>query len=196
MVGIIRSAVIILVLLGVGILETGCSLGGKGVDLGSDRWSWLGQNGGTYWYVPTETLPAIRWDPEIPQDNVTIDDQTVWHIQRYENGYFFGPAVVKFEGFPALCQYLIGSVTPKGEVNIAFNAVQTIPIGDPTITTGLGRMVVQDLQWAFVMQMNSGARSVQVAHWSYMLQCTPDQACWTDLPGVKQSLPELLAKCE
>ncbi len=42
----------------------------------SSRWSWLGEGGGTYWYVPVENLRAFRWDTATPQNATAIDDQT------------------------------------------------------------------------------------------------------------------------
>ena len=159
------------------------------------RWAWLGEKGGTYWYVPPENLQAIQWDKEAPSAYTSLDDQTIWHIERFDNGYFFGRVVVKFAGYPRLCQYMIGSITPGGRVYISFNAVQTIPRGSPSITTGTGDMVKQLGAWTFNMQMASGSSSTQVAHWAFMRQCTPDQPCWNDLPGTERSIPELLAQC-
>jgi hypothetical protein len=162
----------------------------------SSRWSWLGENGGTYWYVPTENLLAFRWETSTPQDAKPVKDQTVWHIQRYENGYIFGPIVVKLGLIPRLCQYLIGSVTPDGRVYISFNSLQTIPTGTPSLTTGIGQLVRVGREWAFNMQMASGSSSSQVTHRALMRQCTPADACWTSLPGVQRTLAELLASCE
>jgi hypothetical protein len=121
----------------------------------ASRWSWLGARGGTYWYVPAENLLAFRWDSSTPQNATAIDDQTVWHIERYDNGYIFGPIVVKLAGIPRLCQYLIGSVTPDGRVYISFNSLQAIPIGTPSLTTGIGQMVRARQGWEFNMQMAS-----------------------------------------
>src|SRR5262249_24366213 len=131
------------------------------------QWSWLGENGGTYWYVPQENLEAIRWNTAAPSAYASIDDQTVWHLERFENGSFFGPVVVKFAAYPRLCQYMIGSVTPAGRVYISFNSVQAIPIGNPSITTGSGEMVKQRGAWTFNMQMASGSSSSQIAHWAF-----------------------------
>ena len=172
------------------------SASGSAADHDRSRWSWLGENGGTYWYVPLENLQAIQWNTDAPSAYTPIEDQTVWHIERYSNGYIFGPVVVKFAGYPRLCQYLIGSITPSGRVFISFNAVEAIPIGSPSITTGTGEMVRQRGKWTFNMQMASGSSSTQVAHWAFMQQCTPDQPCWQDLPGSEGSIPELLAQCD
>jgi len=161
----------------------------------SSRWNWLGENGGTYWYVPAENLQAFRWDTSAPQNATAIDDQTVWHIERYENGYIFGPIVVKLSGVPRLCQYLIGSVTPDGRVYISFNSLQEIPVGTPSLTTGIGQMVRAGREWVFDMQMASGSSTSQVTHWASMHQCTPADPCWTALPGVQRSIPEQLASC-
>jgi hypothetical protein len=177
-------------------LDCGSSASGGALEHDTSRWAWLGANGGTYWYVPPENLQAIQWDTEAPSAYASVDDQTVWHIERFDNGYFFGPVVVQFAGYPRLCQYMIGSITPGGRVYISFNAVQALPLGSPSITTGTGEMVRQSGAWTFNMQMASGSSSTQVAHWAFMRQCTPDQPCWNDLPGTEGSIPELLAQCD
>ncbi len=105
------------------------------------RWSWLGEDGGTYWYVPEKYLPALLWLTTEPESYASISDQTVWHINKFEDGYFFGPLSVKFETFPVLCQFLIGSITPGGRVYITFNSLFDPPRGSPALTVGLGEMV-------------------------------------------------------
>ncbi len=159
---------------------------------GVEEWSWIGAGEGTYWYVPEESLQAITWDPYSPSDYTFIDDQTVWHIEYYDNGYLAGPVVVKFEGYPRSCQYMIGSVAPDGEVHVSFTSLEEMP----SITTGTGHMVREEGSFAFSMQMASGNASVQVAHWAIMRKCTPDQDCWDDIPGSDATISELLASCE
>ncbi len=164
--------------------------------LNPERWSWLGEDDGTYWYVPTPSLPAVQWDSSAPKDYSPVMDQTVWHIERYENGYFFGPIVAQIGVQPPICQYMIGSVTPNGRVYIAFNPLSTIPIGSPSLTIGLGQMVLKQGEWTFNMQMASGTSSNQVAHWAFMLECSPGEQCWDNLPGAQKSLTEFLSNCE
>jgi len=188
--------VLIVALTAVGATAWGILGLARSGEVDSSRWSWLGEQGGTYWYVPAENLLAFRWDTGAPQHATRVDDQTVWHIERYDRGYIFGPIVVKLEGIPRLCQYLIGSVTPDGRVYISFNSLQAIPTGTPSLTTGLGQMVRSGREWAFNMQMASGRSTSQVTHWAFMRQCTPAEPCWTSLPGVHRSIPELLASCE
>jgi hypothetical protein len=163
--------------------------------LAKTNWAWLAENGGTYWYVPSANLQALQWDTSSPSAYTSIDDQTVWHIDRYENGYFSGPVVAKIGSRPAICQFMIGSVTPSGRVYISFNSVGTPPVGSPSITTGTGAMALQSSAWTFNMQMASGSSSTQITHWAFMRQCAAGQACWTKLPGIGQSMSSLLAEC-
>jgi hypothetical protein len=159
------------------------------------RWRWLGEGEGTYWYVPNANLPAVEWDSSDPQNYSPILDQTVWHIENYEGGYFFGTVVAQIGLHPPQCQYLIGSVTPNGTVYITFNSLTDPPVGSPSLTTGVGKMVLKGNDWTFNMQMSSGSSSNQVTHWAFMLECTSDDECWTDLPGVQQGLPDFLSNC-
>jgi len=159
------------------------------------RWRWLGEGEGTYWYVPKANLTAVEWDTSDPQSYSPVVDQTVWHIDHYANGYFSGTVVAQFGIHPPQCQYLIGSVTPSGAVYITFNSLTDPPVGSPALTTGIGRMVLKGNDWTFNMQMASGSSSNMITHWAYMLECTPDRKCWTDLPGIQQSLPDFLANC-
>ncbi len=158
-------------------------------------WSWLGENSGTYWYVPEKDLPAIRWATNDPEGYTVISDQTVWHIEHFQDGYIFGPLAVKFETTPVvLCQFLIGSITPVGSVYIAFNGLA--PLGSPALTIGLGRMVRVKEEWMFNMQMASGSADIQVEHGAFMRQCTPADDCWVDLPGVNLGVLDFLSHCD
>ena len=49
---------------------------------------------------------------------------------------------------------------------ISFNSLQAIPIGTPSLTTGIGQMVRGGREWAFNMQMASGSSTSQVTHWA------------------------------
>ncbi|HML93903.1 MAG TPA: hypothetical protein PKC29_00560 [Thermodesulfobacteriota bacterium] len=160
------------------------------------RWSWLGEDGGTYWYVPPVNLPAVMWNTSDPANYSPVSDQTVWHIESYADGYFFGTVVAQFGITPPACQYLIGSVTPDGNVFISFNPLQASSEDTVTLTTGTGKMAFKDGEWTFLMQMASGSSSAQITHWAYMLECTPDEECWANLPGVEKGIEEFLSNCE
>jgi hypothetical protein len=158
-----------------------------------DNWKWLV---GTYWIVPPGNLsaPLFSSDREEP---VWFSDQTVWQITGAANGYFWGntAALVRPPGtgedaVPA-AQRLMASVTPEGRVHITFVPVDSD--GDTAEVIGIGNMRWRDGQWMAEMQMSTpfGA-SGQLLHWAYMVQCTPEDAAWQQLPGTDQSLPEFL----
>ncbi len=160
----------------------------------SERWSWLAADGGTYWYVPQAGLPAYRWHTSNPADASQVSDQTVWHIERFENGYVFGPVVAQLDDESPQCQYLIGSITPEGQVYLTFNA--TGGSGSPALTTGIGTIIEDPAGPVFQMQMATGSDKLQVTHWARMTQCRAGEACWTDLPGLDgTSVPEFLGNC-
>ncbi|MBL8263572.1 MAG: hypothetical protein JNM58_14200 [Xanthomonadaceae bacterium] len=157
-------------------------------------WAWLAADGGTYWYVPQAGLPAYRWRTSDPAGAQQVSDQTVWHIERVENGYVFGPVVAQLNDEKPQCQYLIGSITPEGQVYLTFNS--TGGNGTPTLTTGVGAVVADLGGPAFQMQMATGSDTLQVTHWARMTQCREGEPCWTDLPGLQgTSVREFLGNC-
>jgi hypothetical protein len=192
-----KHRVSIILLTGAWLLAAGVHAGDAPPDAApastASRWAWLGADGGTYWYVPAESLLAFQWNTDDPAAASAVSDQTVWHIERFENGYFFGPVVARLDDGPAMCQYMIGSVTPAGNVHIAFNSQPAR--GRPTITSGSGAMTETAEGWGFVMQMATGSDRRQVAHWATMQQCRAGQACWKRLPGTGASIPDTLAQC-
>jgi hypothetical protein len=192
-----HARVILCIAAGLLALQGGCdsTAAGSGSSRDPSGWSWLGANGGTYWYVPSENLLAYQWDTDAPQSAAAINDQTVWHVERYDNGYIFGPVVVLLTGYPRVCEYATGSVTPDGRVYISFTGTTAIPSGTPSLTSGTGQLLRSDGAWSFNMQMASGSDTSQITHWAFMLQCTPSDSCWNTLPGVDQSILDALASC-
>lgn len=161
----------------------------------SQRWAWLGADGGTYWYVPEDGLPAYRWRTSDPAGASEVSDQTVWHIERVENGYVFGPVVAQLDDQAPQCQYLVGSITPDGQVYLTFNT--TGGSGSPTLTTGIGKVIEAQTGPVFQMQMATGSDRLQVTHWAKMTQCRAGQPCWDALPGLDDtSISEFLANCD
>ncbi len=161
----------------------------------SQRWAWLAADGGTYWYVPQAGLPAYRWQTSDPAGATEVSDQTVWHIERFENGYVFGPVVAQLDDQAPQCQYLVGSITPDGRVYLTFNTIGGS--GSPTLTTGIGEVIEDRTGPVFQMQMATGSDRLQVTHWARMTQCRAGQPCWEALPGLDDtSISEFLANCD
>ena len=152
----------------------------------------------TYWYVPVADLPALQFSSD---DNLLtwLGDQTVWHITGYKSGYFWGVCAATFfdegqanaEPPPSIQQSrIIGSVSANG--NVLMNFV-TSSGSRESIVTGYGVMVNVDGQWAFQMQMSTGAGGSQLLHWANMLQTKEGDTSFAKLPGVNYSVPDMLA---
>ncbi len=152
-------------------------------------WRWLE---GTTWYVPTTGLPAYVYMPEQNQ-LVPVQDQTVYTITGYRNGYFWGRTAAKLGGGDITCKSLVGSVTPEGNIYLTFT---DYPYVDGSVTTiGVGKMVVKARQWTMANQMSTGSSSAQVGHWAYMVQTKPNKASWHSLPGVDMSVEAFMQPC-
>jgi hypothetical protein len=155
----------------------------------------------TYWCVPPESLPALRFD----QDGNTLTwrvDQTVWHITGYRDGYFWGVcgALMRDAGEPAPERgpgaqpqgfTMLGSITPEGQVHLTF-----IPVSRGPDTLGIGRVVLHGAEPSFEMQMSTGSGAQTNAHWAYMVPVRPDDPSWHSLPGIGLSVPEMLEGLE
>jgi hypothetical protein len=160
--------------------------------LPQEDWSWLND---TYWYVTPDDLPAVATDLTTQQHEPVLD-QTVWFIEGYAHGYFWGKTFVQLMGRPRLCLHLVGSVTPEGAVLITFTLV--LPQLPPELTqktTGIGRMRLVHGEWRVEMQMTTGITTL-VTHWAYMKQCQEGEECNQRLPGTQSSLQEFVAPCE
>jgi len=154
------------------------------------EWRWLN---GTTWYVPTNGLPAYIYAPESNQ-MIPVQDQTVYTITGYLNGYFWGRTAAKLGGNAVTCKSLVGSVTPEGKVYLTFTDYPYVQ-GTSSTTIGLGSMVRKASQWTMANQMSTGSSSAQVGHWAYMALTRPGTSSWSSLPGVNMSVPEFMAPC-
>ena len=152
-------------------------------------WSWLD---GTTWIVPPNGLPAYVYSPAQNQ-LVPVQDQTVYTITGYRNGYFWGRTAAQLNDNDVSCKSLVGSVTPEGQIYLTFT---DYPFSDSAITTvGLGSMVYKTNQWTMANQMSTGSSSAQIGHWAYMVQTKPGMASWYSLPGVNKSVPHFMQPC-
>ena len=152
-------------------------------------WAWLN---GTTWIVPPNGLPAYVYSPESNQ-LVPVQDQTVYTIPGYRNGYFWGRTATKLGDNDVTCKALVGSVTPEGSIYLTFTDQPFT--GTANTTTGLGNMVRKGHQWTMANQMSTGSSAAQVGHWAYMVQSRPGSASWYSLPGVNMSVPDFMAPC-
>ncbi len=162
--------------------------------LAADDWKWLE---GTYWFVPKAYLPALGSSPGLPAP-ISLDDQTVYHIDGYSGGYFWGNTAVSYVGPspnppPPSCLFLVGSVTPEGRLHLTFTPLDASSSSEATV--GIGTMTKQNGEWTMENQMSSPAGKMLLVHWAYMHQCKRGDHCYSSLPGVGVSIPEFLGNC-
>ncbi len=128
-----------------------------------DRWKWFKD---TYWIVPPNGIYSI------------------YHP--------LGAVVVKsLRALIPSCQYVLGQVTPEGEVYMTmYNATS----GEIT-NTPVGTMVLKKDQWTMVNQMTAPVLDGTLSHWAYMVQSKPGDPSFLDLPFAHESIPQFLSAC-
>lgn len=181
-----------IVLIAVG---SGCARDANGspaVEASTATWSFL-QN--SYWYVPTPNLPALLSATSgSTTSHIPITDQTVFYIQTYQEGYFWGQVATEFTvagESDTACFSMVGSVTPEGTVNLSFTPTDS----SSSPTAGFGTMRLVGNQWTMENQMTSGTSQGSISHWAYMTQCISGQPCMESLPGTTQTIAQLLGGC-
>ncbi len=147
------------------------------------RWQWLAN---TYWIVSPKGLPAIIFNSETGII-APVQDQTVYHITGYRDGYFWGQTVAQYSssGAPSSAA-LVGSVTPEGKLMLNFVS----PTG---VTMGIGSMTFKRGAWTMENQMFTGTDTSRIGHWAYMVQTRPGMKSFKSLPFVNVSVPTFLS---
>ena len=138
-------------------------------------WRWLN---GTTWYIPTSGLPAYTYTP-LNNTITPVQDQTVYTITGYRNGYFWGRTAGQIDTNDISCMSLVGSVTPEGKIYLTFTPFPCSPGDEPTV--GVGTMVRKAGKWMMQNQVSTGSPSLQIGHWAYMVQTKPNTASWYSL---------------
>ena len=138
--------------------------------------------------VPPNTLLAYQY---VEGQNVPIQDQTVWIIDKYDKGYFFGKTYTAINGQPSSQLNMSGSITSAGDVYITFFSLPNV--SDSTVIKGIGKFVLTKNSGYFVMQMNSAENSMTgLSHWSYMISVKPNDIWYQNLPSVGLSVPAFI----
>jgi hypothetical protein len=141
----------------------------------------------SYWTVPADNLRAYVTTGSLPTP-IPSEDQTVYHITEYRDGYFWGSNATSIN-HNVTCAALMGSVTPEGRVLLSF--VTTASDGTTSQQVGYGQMTLKNGAWTMLNQ----TAAPNFAHWAYMVQSKPGDASWKRLPGVGQSVGDFLGQC-
>ena len=156
------------------------------------RWDWLE---GTTWFVRPQGLPNMIYRAE--NDSVSPSfDQTVYQIESCRYGYFEGHTTIQLTGAAVQCRRLIGSITPEGQVQLTFFALDNGTVTSAINAVGAMRHVQG--QWTMQNQMAApmtGDQSGFAVHWANMFQVREGEHFWNRLPMVDMSVPEFMAQC-
>lgn len=153
---------------------------------------------GTYWYVPTDSLPAQfhRGSSVLP-----VEQQTVYYIDKSTRGVFTGWIVTQFTtaaagmDLPISCQDMFGTIAPRGEIALTVVTPSTGVVAHPWpvsyMTAPMGRWLTMVLASTIV-----GDGSGFITHGpTYMTPITPRSPYWYDLPGSPGAVPEFVSQC-
>jgi hypothetical protein len=150
------------------------------------RWQWLK---GTTWIVPANA-PPNGYQIVNGKVIVPVPDQTVYQINDYKEGFFWGKLVKSLKG-TASCLSMIGSVTPEGWIHMSL-VTQDLS----NVSRGTGIMRLRNGAWTMEWQGTSGpSPAAQYTHWSYMTLTRPGLPTWNNLPIVHKSVPAFMAQC-
>lgn len=104
-----------------------------------------------------------------------VEDQTVWIVDKIENGYIFGTSYTTLDGVPSSKTSFIGSIASNNNVMINFNGI-------------IGQGSYDKFTNVFTMQMNNDV----LYHWASMIYINKKSKYFKKLPGVKISVPEFI----
>jgi|GEM_PF-2694768 len=141
------------------------------------------------WVVPPQTLLSYHYSGST---YTAESDQTVWVINVYKHGYFFGQAYTLINNTTRSLRNMIGTITPCGSVYITFYSTDGESSSNDLVT-GLGKMICSYGNPLFIMQMNSAQGGADgLSHWSYMTKVYPNDCWYQKLPGVGISVPDFI----
>lgn len=143
------------------------------------------------WIVPPPNLLAPS---NVDITNISSLNQTVWLIDKFENGYFFGDAFVSINQNNLSHLNLIGSLTSLGDVYITFYPT-TGEFKPVDVLTGIGKFEKNSGQFVFVMQVdNAENETSELLHRSFMISVKKGDHFYKNLPGENRSVPEFLSQ--
>ncbi len=140
----------------------------------------------TIWIVPEETLKAYT---TLNRVHLEVSNQTVWTINREDDGYIFGTSYTTLDGIPSSKNSFVGSISSNGNVSITFYQ-------DDLTVLGTGSFVKYKKDHQFIMNMNNiidlSSHIQGLSHWSYMRKVDKKDFEYYHLPGVNISVPEFI----
>ena len=180
------------------IENTGGAVKAPSLSNAPDAFRWDKLLSRTYWYVPTDALPAQFYNGTV---TLPMEQQTVYYIESSHRGVYKGWIVTQFTSqfagldLPIICQDMYGTIAPRGEISLTLvdtstgEVVQPWPVSYMTKVNGV---------WLNMVLASTivGEGSQFITHGpTYMTPITPRSRYWQDLPGSPGSVPDMVSKC-
>ena len=162
-----------------------------------DPYRWDKYLTGTYWFVPTDALPAQfhRNSSIFP-----VEQQTVYFIENSNRGVFRGWMVTQFTtqargvDLPISCQDMFGTIAPRGEISLTLVTPSTGGVVKPWPVSYMEK--VRGRWLTMVLASTLTGDSSFITHGpTFMTPITPRSPYWYDLPGSPGSVPDFVSLC-
>lgn len=153
---------------------------------------------GTYWYVPTNALPAQFHGAS---SILPVEQQTVYFIESSNRGVFSGWMVTQFTSqaggleFPISCQDMFGTIAPRGEISLTVVTPATGGVVQPWPVSYMVKVKGRWLTMVLASTLIEGTSAFITHGPTYMTPITPRSPYWDDLPGTPGSVPQFVSLC-
>ena len=169
-----------------------------GIGKAQDAYRWDKLLTGTYWYVPTDALPAQFHAGSTVQP---VDQQTIYYIEQSHRGVFSGWMVTQFTTQPAgldlpiSCQDMFGTIAPRGEISLTVVTPATGVAAQPWPVSYMSRVNGKWLTMVLASTIVQDGAAFITHGPTYMTPITPASPYWNDLPGSPGAVPEFVSLC-
>ena len=161
-----------------------------------DRWDKLLT--GTYWYVPTDALPAQF---HVGSTVLPVEQQTIYYIEESHRGVFSGWMVTQFTTQPAgldlpiSCQDMFGTIAPRGEISLTVVTPASGLVAHPWPVSYMARVKGEWLTMVLASTIVQDDTAFITHGPTFMTPITPHSPSWNDLPGSPGAVPDFVSLC-
>lgn len=168
------------------------------IDKTQEAYRWDKLLTGTYWFVPTDALPAQF---HVGSTVVAVEQQTVYYIKQAHRGVFSGWMVTQFTtqstgvDLPISCQDMFGTIAPRGEISLTVVTPATGAVAHPWPVSYMTRVNGEWLTMVLASTIVEGNAAFITHGPTYMTPITPLSPHWYDLPGSPGAVPQFVNLC-
>ncbi len=169
-----------------------------GIGKTHDPYRWDKLLTGTYWYVPTDALPA---EFHVGSTVLPVEQQTIYYIEKSQRGVFSGWIVTQFTTQPAgldlpiSCQDMFGTIAPRGEISLTVVTPANGVVAHPWPVSYMSRVNGEWLTMVLASTIVQDDTAFITHGPTYMTPITPHSPYWNDLPGSPGAVPQFVSLC-